>query len=175
MAKARRKAVAPVSDGIIIGSGVTLIKADGDDIVVTIDLTGDLGPSSSGKSRKVATTGGNTSVLGGLKMGVNVYDPIPDRPALSIADLADSDRQAMGVNLEIEVRNGVLSVFIDSGLDFGPPRQLFKLPGLTARFDVAGDGTGFVVILDRPGVRPGHLNVVLNWFEELKQLAPPGR
>ncbi len=69
----------------------------------------------------------------------------------------------------------VVDVEIESGLDFGPPRQLFELPGLTARFDVAADGMGFVVILDRPGVRPGHLNVILNWFEELKQRMPGGR
>jgi hypothetical protein len=69
----------------------------------------------------------------------------------------------------------VVDVATELGLDFGPPRQLFQLPGLTARFDVAGDGTGFVVILDRPGVIPRHLNLILNWFEELKRLVPTGR
>ncbi|MCZ6858062.1 MAG: protein kinase [Gemmatimonadetes bacterium] len=69
----------------------------------------------------------------------------------------------------------MMVIDVSGELDFGRPRQLFELPGLTSRFDVAADGQGFVVILDRPDVRPDHINVILNWFEELKERVPTGR
>jgi hypothetical protein len=44
-------------------------------LIITIDLTKELGPSSSGKSIIIATTEGNVEVPGAsdVKMGLNVY------------------------------------------------------------------------------------------------------
>ena len=80
-----------------------------------------------------------------------------------------------GLALFFRDDEAMMAVDVEPGAEYGRPRQLFELPGLTARFDVAGDGLGFIAILDRPGARPGHLNVILNWFEELKQRVPTGR
>ena len=59
-------------------------KRTGDKLVITIDLTKQHGPSSSGKTLIVATTEGNQDVPGldGGKCGINVYVPNPDyKPA----------------------------------------------------------------------------------------------
>lgn len=50
-------------------------RIEGEKLVIEIDLSGDLGPSASGKSRKVATTSGNVNVAG-IKLGLNAYEPI---------------------------------------------------------------------------------------------------
>jgi hypothetical protein len=44
-------------------------------LILTVDLTKELGPSSSGKSIIIATTEGNVDVPGapGVKLGINVY------------------------------------------------------------------------------------------------------
>lgn len=44
-------------------------------LIVTIDLSTELGPSSSGKSVMIATTEGNVEVPGApdVKIGLNVY------------------------------------------------------------------------------------------------------
>ena len=44
-------------------------------LIITVDLSKDCGPSSSGKSRIVASTEGNADVPGhtGTKIGLNVY------------------------------------------------------------------------------------------------------
>jgi hypothetical protein len=44
-------------------------------IIIKIDLTRDLGPSSSGKTRMVATTQGNAEVPGQptMRLGLNLY------------------------------------------------------------------------------------------------------
>lgn len=44
-------------------------------LIVTVDLTKELGPSASGKSVIIATTEGNTDVPGepDVKIGLNVY------------------------------------------------------------------------------------------------------
>jgi hypothetical protein len=44
-------------------------------LIVTVDLSTELGPSSSGKSVMIATTEGNVEVPGApdVKMGLNVY------------------------------------------------------------------------------------------------------
>lgn len=53
------------------------LTRDGSKLVITIDLATDLGPSASGKTTLIATTGGNVDVPGsgatGIKLGLNVY------------------------------------------------------------------------------------------------------
>jgi hypothetical protein len=48
-------------------------KRVGNILTLTIDLDADFGPSSSGKSTIVASTGGNKALAGGFNIGVNVY------------------------------------------------------------------------------------------------------
>jgi hypothetical protein len=50
----------------------------GNKLTLEIDITTELGMSSSGKSMLVATTGGNVGVPGaeGVMMGINIYKPI---------------------------------------------------------------------------------------------------
>ena len=42
-------------------------------LTITVDLAKDFGPSKSGKSTIIATTGGNTAIEGGVFFGLNVY------------------------------------------------------------------------------------------------------
>lgn len=51
------------------------VKAEHGKLVITVDLTKDLGPSASGKSVMIATTEGNVDVPGvpDTKFGLNVY------------------------------------------------------------------------------------------------------
>lgn len=51
------------------------MKVEHGKLIVTVDLTKELGPSSSGKSVIIATTEGNTEVPGtpDVKIGLNVY------------------------------------------------------------------------------------------------------
>jgi hypothetical protein len=59
------------------------------------------------------------------------------------------------------------------------PRLLFDQPyafGSTitiGNYDVHPDGQRFLMVKDEPSA--GRLNVVLNWFEELKRLVPTAR
>jgi len=49
-------------------------KVEGDILTITIDLSVDLGPSSTGKTHIVATTEGNVTISGRTeKLGLNVY------------------------------------------------------------------------------------------------------
>ncbi len=52
-------------------------EVQGDQLVITVDLSQELGVSSSGKSVIIATTGGNVAVPGweDVKVGLNVYRP----------------------------------------------------------------------------------------------------
>ncbi len=54
-----------------------------------------------------------------------------------------------------------------SELTFSDPIQLFD--GLDATWDISPDGTYFVSL---ELIEPPRLMVVLDWFEELKRLAP---
>jgi len=51
------------------------MKVEHGKLIVTVDLTKELGPSASGKSVMIATTEGNTDVPGApdVKIGLNVY------------------------------------------------------------------------------------------------------
>jgi hypothetical protein len=49
-------------------------KIEGDRLILTIDLTQNFGPSSSGKSTIIATTSGNVAIPGtDAKLGLNLY------------------------------------------------------------------------------------------------------
>ncbi len=52
-------------------------EIEGDQLVIRVDLSQELGVSSSGKSVIIATTGGNVAVPGweAVKVGLNVYRP----------------------------------------------------------------------------------------------------
>lgn len=58
------------------------VEVKGKNLVITVDLETDLGPSKSGKNQNIATTGGNIDVPGkpGVKMGLNVYGPLKKAP-----------------------------------------------------------------------------------------------
>ena len=47
---------------------------DGDILTIKVDLSKRLGPSKSGKTTGIATTSGNQGVIGGIKLGLNVYE-----------------------------------------------------------------------------------------------------
>jgi len=57
-----------------LGDNVIMTKV-GTSVVITIDMSKDLGPSASGKNHIVATTRGNVTLpgTGGIKLGVNCY------------------------------------------------------------------------------------------------------
>ena len=52
-------------------------EVQGDQLIIRVDLSQELGESSSGKSVIIATTGGNVEVPGweAVKVGLNVYRP----------------------------------------------------------------------------------------------------
>src|SRR6266566_2733830 len=52
-------------------------EVEGDQLIIRVDLSQELGVSSSGKSVIIATTGGNVALPGweAVKVGLNVYRP----------------------------------------------------------------------------------------------------
>jgi hypothetical protein len=51
------------------------LKVEGTKLVIEVDLSKEIGPSSSGKTMLIASTEGNANVPGyeGVKVGLNVY------------------------------------------------------------------------------------------------------
>lgn len=80
---------------------------------------------------------------------------------------------------EIVYRRGrqVVSVPVTPSekLTLGRPTVLFELDDVSSHYDVAPDGTAFVILrraAPGAGAVPGQVNLVLNVFEELKRLVP---
>ena len=78
--------------------------------------------------------------------------------------------------------NKMMSVPVSFGADgpiFSAPRVLFDqryqygLGQTTANYDVSPDGQSFVMVKDQSSA--GRWNIVLNWFDELRRLAPARR
>jgi hypothetical protein len=66
-------AAATVPAAQVVGKGVTVEVKD-DKVLVTFDLTGNFGLSTSGKNVIIASTGGNVSIPGtDAKLGLNAY------------------------------------------------------------------------------------------------------
>jgi Tol biopolymer transport system component len=88
-----------------------------------------------------------------------------------------------GANLEelghrpLAQRTRVMSVPIETKPDFkaGQPRLLFEGPYFASGHDIAvtPDGRGFILIRESESQSgPNELQVVIHWFEELKQRVP---
>jgi serine/threonine-protein kinase len=87
------------------------------------------------------------------------------------ASLAAVTERALSVNTK------VIAVSVESapGLKIGTPHELFEGPYFNSGHDwaITPDGRAFLFIRDKEGQNgPGEMNVVLNWFEELKRKAP---
>jgi hypothetical protein len=86
---------------------------------------------------------------------------------------------------ELFYRNGnkMMAVDIATQPSFaaGKPRMLFEgpytlAPGQTPNYDVSPDGQRFLMLKPvEQAAGPTQINVVLNWFEELKQKVPAGK
>lgn len=115
-----------------------------------------------------------------------------DQPLLyvtSVADRQDNTRipvpgaiwprwRADGKELFFVSGKSLMSVPVEPGGAFrhGPPQALFEInshlqmsDSLSAMYDVFPDGQSFVVV-DRVDTLPPRFRVVINWFEELRQL-----
>jgi hypothetical protein len=63
----------------------------------------------------------------------------------------------------------------------GKPRRLFegryrRSPGFWANYDVSADGQRFMMVKNVDiAPAPTQINIVLNWFEELRRLVPSGQ
>jgi hypothetical protein len=87
---------------------------------------------------------------------------------------------------ELFYRSGDKMMAVDistqPGFAAGKPRLLFERryeppPVPTANYDVSTDGQRFLMVKPSESVEaaPTQINVVLNWFEELKQKVPTGK
>jgi serine/threonine-protein kinase len=86
---------------------------------------------------------------------------------------------------ELFYRNGEKMMNVDiatqHGFTAGKPRMLFEgryepTPGTLPNYDVSPDGLRFLMVkpTEQAGAAPTQINVVLNWFEELKRRVPAG-
>ena len=87
---------------------------------------------------------------------------------------------------ELFYRSGDKMMAVDiatqTGFVAGKPRVLFErqyvpTPGTNSNYDVSPDGQRFLMLKpsEQAQAAPTQINVVLNWFEELKQKVPTGK
>jgi len=67
-----------------------------------------------------------------------------------------------------------IQVRTDGALVLGDRRKLIDLSGYDSgefhEFDVSADGQKFLLIRTEPASRPLRLDIILNWFDELRRL-----
>jgi len=73
-----------------------------------------------------------------------------------------------------------VDVTTEGTFSVGKPKVLFEgsyvpTPRSFPDYDVSPDGQRFLMLKSAEEATPTQINVVLNWFEELKQKAPPGK
>jgi eukaryotic-like serine/threonine-protein kinase len=87
---------------------------------------------------------------------------------------------------ELFYRNGdkmmVVDISTQPGFSASTPRVLFQEryeqpPVPLSNFDVSRDGQHFLMLkpVDQEQAAPTQINIVLNWFEDLKQKVPTGK
>ena len=73
--------------------------------------------------------------------------------------------------------DSLMAVTVAADGSFGAPHRLFDRSEyyvLYHTYDVSPDGRRFLMIRRDPGSVPRQLNVILNWFDELRRLVPGG-
>jgi len=77
-------------------------------------------------------------------------------------------------------QRSVVEVTREPELSFSAPQPLFEVVGFSVQNDVTADGQRFLGVLPTGSTESAgepatpRINVVLNWFEELKQRVPTG-
>ena len=61
----------------------------------------------------------------------------------------------------------------DGALALGKPVMLFEDDSILGKYDVSSDGRFIAIDTTESQPAPTELELVLNWGEELKRLAPP--
>ncbi len=81
-----------------------------------------------------------------------------------------------GRELFYRTGNRVVAVTLGRGptVEVSPAQVLFQggyfgQPGVNGSYDISPDGRRFLMVQETPRTSPDQLNVVLNWFEELKR------
>ena len=75
----------------------------------------------------------------------------------------------------------MMAVTIDTIPEFSAsaPKELFtgryESFRFSANYDITPDGDRFIMIKPEKKSEPTQINVVVNWFEELKRRVPPGK
>jgi hypothetical protein len=72
----------------------------------------------------------------------------------------------------------VVDITTTPTVSVGKPRLLFekrynRSNSFWPNYDVTPDGQRFLMVSDGSQEAPTRINIVLNWFEELKRLVPP--
>jgi eukaryotic-like serine/threonine-protein kinase len=96
-----------------------------------------------------------------------------ERSAVSTQGGSDPVWSRDGRELFYRDRNRLMAVAVRTTTRFSAdkPVVLFERPGRTWSFDVSGN-RNFVVVERDPAMPPATVNVILNWFDELKALVP---
>jgi len=79
----------------------------------------------------------------------------------------------------LEDKMMVVEVQSEPAFTSGRPQLVFEVPYLpdpfgTSNYDISPDGQRFLMLIEDTAQAQGQINVVLNWFEELKRLVPTG-
>ena len=104
---------------------------------------------------------------------VTTYPGAERKRQVSIAGGGNPRWRSDGSELFYISEEGVLmavDVATTPTLQLGAPQPLFELAD--ADYDVHPSGERFLIVRTERPATPGHINVVLNWFEELERLVP---
>jgi serine/threonine protein kinase len=114
-------------------------------------------PKAPDGPRQVSVGGGTAPVWSGTA----------DRATLYYIEEAEGTLMAASIRF-------VPAFSLDKPQRLFPFRGRFRLSGNTSAYDVSRDGERFIVVSEEDSAPPGpvQVNFILNWFEDVKRLAP---
>ncbi|MGH7535481.1 MAG: TolB family protein, partial [Gemmatimonadales bacterium] len=157
------------------GAGVWLIPLDHPDQAVPVDTFPTAwGPAFSRNGRWIAYT---SNEAGRYEVYVVNRDLSGERQKVSLAGGEDPRWSLRGNELIYRWGQQWFAVRVPTapGTEFGRPRLVLAGPYVNVpgrSHDVAPDGR-HLVVMGPPDQTIGHLQVVTNWVEEVRRLAPP--
>jgi Tol biopolymer transport system component len=116
---------------------------------------------------------------GRMEIYVQAYPGPGARTRVSIEGGVGPAWNARGGELFYQSQTAVMAQRIENGRPVGPPTQLFAHASRQPRtrdWDVNSDGQRFLVVeRAEAGSSASQINIVANWFEELKRRVPSGK